>query len=122
MTTIRAFSGSSAPHLFQRFIDQQNFVVGRRGGQIQVINVQFDLPAAALQPGFMPRGFDQDTPHRLGSRAKKMRAILPATVAVANHPQPSLMHQRRGLQRLAGRLLGHARRRQLAQFVVDERQ
>ena len=34
----------------------------------------------------MPRVIDQDTPHRLGSRAKKMRAILPATVAVANHP------------------------------------
>ncbi len=39
---------------------------------------------------------------------------------VADHPQPCLMHQRRGLQRLAGRLLAHPRRRELAQFTINE--
>jgi hypothetical protein len=51
-----------------------------------------------------------------------MRAILPPAVARPNHPQPGFMHQRRGLQSLASRLLSHARRRQVAQLIVNKRQ
>ena len=41
---------------------------------------------------------------------------------LARQPQPCLMHQRRGLKRLAGFLIGHADNGQLAQLLIDQRQ
>ena len=42
--------------------------------------------------------------------------------STSDQPQVRLVDQGRGLQRLAGLLLGQLLRRQLAQFVVDQRQ
>src|SRR5207249_5756461 len=40
----------------------------------------------------------------------------------AGKPQPGFMHQSGRLERLPGGLLSHFRRRQLAQFLIDQRQ
>jgi hypothetical protein len=50
-----------------------------------------------------------------------METLPDASVAVEK-PQPRLMHERRGLKRLPGRLSGHVRRRQPAQFIINQRQ
>src|SRR5581483_2637405 len=64
----------------------------------------------------------QYLPHRLRSRAEKMRAILPFFLLVLTQTQPRLVHQRRRLQRMPRRLSRHPVRRQPAQFVVNQRQ
>ena len=51
-----------------------------------------------------------------------MGAILPRRLAIGPEPQPGLMDQRCGLQSLAGRLLGHLVRGELAQLLVNQRQ
>ena len=51
-----------------------------------------------------------------------MRAVLPLGLLVTTEPQPCLMDQRGGLQRLCRRLVGHLVRRQLPQFLVNKGQ
>ena len=51
-----------------------------------------------------------------------MPAIGKVLVAVTGDLQPCLMHQRGGLQRLAGFLISHADNGQLAQLLIDQRQ
>jgi len=59
------------------------------------------------------------TPWPIGICA--METLPDASVAVEK-PQPRLMHERRGLKRLPGRLSGHVRRRQPPQFIINQRQ
>ena len=55
--------------------------------------------------------------------AKKCPASIPVLGLLGIHqPDVRLMHQRRGLQRLARLLLGHLGGGQLPQFLVDQRQ
>jgi hypothetical protein len=81
-----------------------------------------ELPAvaqAALAAGLI----DQDAPHGLGSGGEEVAAALPGPLrAPADQPQVGLLHQRRGLERLAGLLLGELPGRELAQLVVDQGQ
>jgi len=59
----------------------------------------------------------------LGRRSKEMTSAVPNLAFLCAHqPQPRLMHQRRGLERLARLFLSHPHRRQLAQFIIYERQ
>ena len=117
-TTIRSSSGSSTLSSLQRLIHQQNLVVGCRIGQFQVLDVQPRLTAAMLEPGFVARPLDQNAAHGLSGCAEKVGAILPGAISVVDQPQPGLMHQRRGLKRVAGHLMGHSRARQPPQFGI----
>ena len=65
---------------------------------------------------------DQDTPHRLGGRGEEMSAILPGGLGVTAQPEAGFVHERRGLQRLAGRFVRHFVRGESAQFFVNERE
>ena len=66
---------------------------------------------------------DKDPAHRFGRRGEEVSAVLPALVIRgADEPQVGLVHQRRGLERLAGLLPRQALSGQLPQLVVDQRQ
>ena len=61
---------------------------------------------------------DQDTPHGLGRRREEMLLAVPALAGVLFEAQPSLMHQCRGLEGVAGRFARHVRRRQAPQLFI----
>ena len=55
--------------------------------------------------------------------AKKWRAALPRPAGIAaDQPQVGLVHQGRGVERLAGRFAGQPTARPAAQLVIDQRQ
>ena len=67
--------------------------------------------------------FDEDAAHGLGRGGEEVAAAVPVLGLLRVHqPQVGLVDQGRGLERLAGLLLGQLLRRQLAQLVVDQRQ
>src|SRR6266567_3934264 len=78
--------------------------------------------AATLLALLATNRLDEDPPHRLRRRGKEMAPAVPMPLTASDQPQPGLMHQRCGLQRLARRLVSHLVRRQLAQLVIDQRQ
>lgn len=51
-----------------------------------------------------------------------MLTILKILVLTAHQPEPRLMHERGRLEGLSGRLLRHLLGRQLAEFVVNQRE
>jgi hypothetical protein len=77
----------------------------------------------SVTPGALAAGFfDEDAAHGLGRGGEEMSAIGKLRTVISNQSQPGLMHQRGGLQSLVGRFVGHFRRRQFAQFPIDQRQ
>ena len=71
-----------------------------------------DLDArAASRRQSSPGVFDQDATHRLGRRAEEMRAILKGRGISAAQPHPGLVDEGGGLERMAGRFVGHLPRR-----------
>src|SRR5262249_41221453 len=66
---------------------------------------------------------DEDAAHRLGRRGEEVTTAVPALDLVSiNQPEVRLVDQGRGLERLSRPLLGHLLGRQLAEFVVHQRQ
>jgi len=65
---------------------------------------------------------DQDPAHRARRSAEEVPAPVPARVGVPHQTQVGLVHEAGRLQRLARTLARHARARQRAQLVVDQRQ
>lgn len=78
-------------------------------------------PRPRRHPAALAGAFDDDAPHRLGRRGEELAPARPRRV-FAGQPQPRLMHQRRGLEGVVGGLLRHLRRRQLAKFLVNQRE
>src|SRR5213083_850688 len=78
--------------------------------------------SATFESELALRAFDQDATHRLRRRRQEMSAVLPRRLLVAAKAKPGLMHQRSRLQSLAWRFPGHFRRREFAQFIVNERE
>jgi len=92
--------------------------------------VQFEAGFVKLlgrgQAGSLPNfalasAINQDAAHGLGGSGKKVSPVLPVLM-ISAEAQPSLMHERRGLRSLTGRLPGHPRRRQTPQFIINQRQ
>ena len=75
-----------------------------------------------FEPLLAPRDIDENLLHRGGGRFEEMSPVGEGLVAVAGDLQPGLMHQRRRLQGLSQFFIGQAHRRQLAQFLIDQRQ
>jgi hypothetical protein len=71
---------------------------------------------------FAPGGFDQNPPHGFGGGREEMPTAIPPMVPRTDESQPSLVHEGGGLEGLARHFVGHLVRRELAQFVVDQRQ
>lgn len=68
------------------------------------------------------RGSVANAPHRFRGRRKELGASFPALLLFARQPQPSLMHERGGLQRLAGLLDGHLVRGEPPQLIINQRE
>jgi hypothetical protein len=84
------------------------------------VQVDPDPIAAVFRPPFPLGSIDQDPPHRLG---KEMAAGIPVLYLLDVHqPQIRFMDQRRSLQCLPRLFLSQFGRRQLAQFVIHQRQ
>jgi hypothetical protein len=74
---------------------------------------------AALAAGVV----DEDAAHGLGRRGEEVAPAVPVlSPALADQPDVRFVDQGRGLERLAGRLVGQLQSRQFAQLVVDQRQ
>ena len=68
-------------------------------------------------------GLDENPSHGLRGGGKEMAAAVPMPSLLRIHqPEIHLVNQGRRLERLPGLFLGHFRRRQFAQLVVDQRQ
>jgi hypothetical protein len=77
--------------------------------------------AIALGGQLPPSLVDENPPHRLGGGREEMRPIVPLALIVGAHePQPGFMHQRGGLQRLAGLLAGELAGGEAAQLGIHE--
>ena len=103
------------------FMHGQNFILGN--GQLDSGFVQFlqRLILAAFQTGLAPGLVNEDAPHGLGGRSEEMGSSMPLLTIRTGQSQPGLMHQRGRLQGLAWRFTGHFLRRELAQFLINQR-
>ena len=76
---------------------------GGDGGFVQILAPAWPPRLAALRRGLL----HQDSPHGLGRRREEVAAAVPLLGLIGVHQTDiSLMHQGRGLKRLAGLLLG----------------
>ena len=76
-----------------------------------------------LRRAFPPGRLNENTPHRLGGRGKKMTAAIPVRVLlIADQPQIGFMDQSRWLERLARLFACQLGCGQAAQFVIHQRQ
>ena len=81
------------------------------------------LATTALDSLFSARILHQYPPHRLRRSRKEVPPAVPLLNLLHIHqPQVRLVHQRRGLQRLARLLVGQLGGGQFAQLLVDQRQ
>ena len=90
--------------------------------QINFGNINGRQSAAMAQGVPASRPVDQDAPHRLGGRAKKMRPALPFYIFISGEPQPGFMHQRRGLECPVRGFICHPGGGKLAQLFIYQRQ
>ena len=72
-------------------------------------------PPAQMRAGMVY----QNAPHHLSGDPEKMVPIFPSNVPLADEPQVSLMHQRRGLERMIPSLAAHVGGRQTVKLVID---
>jgi hypothetical protein len=104
-------------------VQGENRIVAVRGGDRHVLEIH-SLPRTAVPyPGLFARAFHEDAPHCFRRGAEEMAASVPALLPRVHHQsQPGFMHERGGLERLARLFSGHLRGRELAQFVIHQRQ
>ena len=102
--------------------DGEHGLIIAGGSHVHLVEVNPPLAPAVFEALLAAGVLHQDAPHRLGCRAKEVGAILKSPVLRPDQPQPSLMHQRGGLQGLARRFVGHLLRREFTQLHIDQRQ
>ena len=116
----------------QRFVQDQQPVIGRRSGRIDQLD---PFPSAStFQAMFAPRVFDQDATHGLRRRSEKVAPAVPCFLpsplwdlglgvrGASNQAQISFMHEGRCLERLARLLLRQPLGGQTTQLGVDQGQ
>jgi hypothetical protein len=79
-------------------------------------------PIIAPGAGLAPRLLDEDVAHGAGGGEEEVLPRLPADVALVDQAQVRLVDQRRRLQGLPGRQVGHAGAGQLVQLRADDGQ
>jgi len=96
--------------LVEGIIHGKEFVVITRRGNFNAFKFHAVLVATVTNGFFAPRLFNEDPPHGLSGGTEKMSPAREVWIRVAHQPQPCFMHECRGLQRLVGRFIRHARR------------
>ena len=107
---------------FQGFVDGQKLLVTCARGNVLFQNVHALLSAAVTQGEFAAGIVNEDAAHGFGGGGEKVGATVPLDIFPAGEPQPRLMDERGGLQRLVRRFVGHLVGGELAQFFIDQRQ
>lgn len=108
--------------LFEGLVHGQKFIVVARRGDFQAVELHALLVATMACGVLAARFLNQDPAHGLGGCPEEMGAAIKLWIYVPDQPEPGFMNERGGLQRLVGRLVGHFRRCELAQFAIDKRQ
>ena len=88
----------------QHFIHCQYLLVRIRSREVQLVGADLFEAAAVAHRKFAARPVNENAPHGLCRRRKKVGPVLKAGPVVSHQAQPGLMHQRGGLQRLVSRL------------------
>jgi hypothetical protein len=79
--------------MLQRVAQRQQFLIFRRGGDLEPINVQLRL-ATTIPLGVLAAGMlDQDAPHGFRGGAKEVSASVPIGVFCSEETEPGFMHQ-----------------------------
>jgi hypothetical protein len=101
----------------ESFVNGEQFIISRFGcGDVNFARIDVFRAGSVTGGKLAPRALNENAPHRLGSRAEEVRAIFESLLA---KPQPRFMHERGGLERVAGLLAGHFRAGQRSQFPVN---
>jgi hypothetical protein len=78
--------------------------------------------AAVTDAPLAPRLLDEDAAHRLRGGGEEVAPAVPSRIFGPYKSKIGFVHQRRGLERLAGCFTGKLLRGQTAQFGVDQRE
>ena len=107
----------------QSFVDGEQLIVVRsRRRDFDLIQIHPFGARTSFRRNSPPGAIDQNAAHRLGSRAKEMRAILKGGAFAASQPHPRFMDQRGGLKGLSGQFVAHFACGQAPKFVINVRQ
>jgi hypothetical protein len=86
-------------------IHGEEFVVAAGRGNFHTLKVHALLTAAVTQGAFAAGFVNENAAHGLGRGTEELSAASEVWIRVAHQPQPGLMHERGGLQRLLGRFV-----------------
>lgn len=108
----------------ERLMDGQQFVGGGCEDEIlvEVVVGEFEVkrPCASLLALSPARMFHQDSSHGLGGCGEKVRSVLPGSLLRTDQPEPGFVHERRGLESMAGGFARHLVGGDASEFLVDQ--
>ena len=108
--------------LLHRAVHGQHVLDGGLDGQVDDVERDARLVAAALGAAALAGVVDEHLAHGARRRAEEVRAVLPAGGRVADEAHVGLVHQGRGVQRVVRALVAQALPRDDQQLLVDQRQ
>lgn len=82
-------------------------------GEINIAPGNAFLATSVAELEFAAGIINENPAHALGGRAEKVAAALPRLIRRPHQPQPGLVNERGGLERLSRRFTGHPVCRQL---------
>src|SRR6266581_3771769 len=106
----------------ERLVERQNRLLLDGRSDLDLINIEPLLAGAVSDRKALSRAINEDMAHGLSRGGEEVPSSLPMFSAAPDELQPCLMDERRGLQGLPRRLLGHLVRREFAQLIINQRQ
>ena len=91
-------------------------------GQIDLLGVHPGPLTPMPDAGAATGSIDEDTAHGLGGGGEEVLTAVPRPAGGRTKPQPGLVNQRRGLQRLPGPFVGHFLSGKTTEFVIHHRE
>jgi hypothetical protein len=117
-----SFERMDGCELVERFVDGEQLIVVAGERQFHLLQFHALLAAAVAHGALLSGAVNENPPHRFSRRGKKMRPVLESRRLDADEPQPGLVNQGSGLERVSRRFIDHLARGEPAQFFVDQRQ
>ena len=105
----------------QRIIEHHDVVPSFIADYKGFVEIDSRGEATALFRPPRPGMVDEDPAHHLRARGQKMRAVVEGDRPGIHQPNEGLVHERGGLQGVAGTLARHVPARDLVHFAVDQR-
>jgi hypothetical protein len=105
----------------ERVVQRDEVLTGLVGHDERVVERHPDALAPALFRVFRPRVVDEDATHHTSGHGEEVRAVLPRNRFSVDQPEVGLVDERGCLQAMSHALSGHAASRDLAQFLMHQR-